>query len=59
MCIIPPLPFKGIIKDSFFIPNPCIGKLQVRTALLSKDPPYVHISMGNRALIFQSIKYLE
>lgn len=41
------------------MPNPCIGKLQVRTALLSKDPPYVHISMGNRALIFQSIKYLE
>jgi len=41
------------------MPNPCIGKLQTRTALLSKDPPYVHISMGNRALILQSIKYLE
>jgi hypothetical protein len=41
------------------MPNPCIGKLQARTALLSKDPAYVHISMGNRALIFKSIKYLE
>jgi len=47
------------------MPNPCIGKLQVRTALLSitallsMDPPYVHISMGNRALIFHCIKYLE
>jgi hypothetical protein len=41
------------------MPNRCIGKLQARTALLPKDPPYVHICIGNRALIFQSIKYLE
>lgn len=41
------------------MPNPCIAKFQARTALLYKDPPYVHISIGNRALIFQSIKYLE
>jgi|JXWR01.1.fsa_nt_gb hypothetical protein len=41
------------------MPNPYIGKLQVRTALLSMDPPYVHISVENRSLIFHCIKYLE
>ena len=34
-----------------------IGKLQVQTALLSMDPPYVHIPMENRSFIFH--KYFE